>query len=338
MSSQIKCQPVQTLYIYLLFLFFLDTLTVTNENGFTPTKQDGVPTSVSEASPVTDDDIWMRLQHQRLQRINEVCERHELRPEPDFTLEKQLKTTLLSQWEAFYWNFMVDDKHKVLYCFIPKVACTSWKTVLLELQTEKQINGSVKGSVHNQPFMNRHGLRRLSTYGLEDVKLRLEAYTKFMFVRHPLERIASAYHDKIEHGLNREFKSYIKQAIATYRNDSTVEHRVDAEMDEFIRLFTDETLPRHQRWNAHWTPYHDSCHPCITNYDYVGHMETINDDAKQILLHVFNTTTVKFPHHNAVRSDDRYLKDFESVPEHIMAKLHREFLLDFEMFNYKWNG
>jgi len=47
----------------------------------------------------------------------------------------------------------------------------------------------------------------LSTYSQEDINHRLKNYHSFIVVRHPLERVISAWHNKFEEGL------YSKQGL-----------------------------------------------------------------------------------------------------------------------------
>ena len=38
-------------------------------------------------------------------------------------------------------NILVDDKHKVLYCTVPKLGCTTWKMKLMEMASNKNLSG-----------------------------------------------------------------------------------------------------------------------------------------------------------------------------------------------------
>ena len=77
---------------------------------------------------------------------------------------------------------IVEDAHKIIFCSIPKVASSTWKRVLVDLQELKQ-----KVYVH-QPRL----WRRLGEYSEEGQSHRLKNYFKFMFVREPLHRILSS--------------------------------------------------------------------------------------------------------------------------------------------------
>ena len=77
---------------------------------------------------------------------------------------------------------IVEDAQKIIFCSIPKVASSTWKRVLVDLQELKQ-----KVYVH-QPRL----WRRLGEYNEEGQSHRLKNYFKFMFVREPLHRILSS--------------------------------------------------------------------------------------------------------------------------------------------------
>ena len=38
---------------------------------------------------------------------------------------------------------LVDDKHKVLYCYVPKAGCTSWRTLLVDPYNRRNITYSI---------------------------------------------------------------------------------------------------------------------------------------------------------------------------------------------------
>jgi hypothetical protein len=95
------------------------------------------------------------------------------------------------------WSeFFVDDRRKYVYCKVEKVACTTWKRTLLDL------TGKVSGArklgfyrVHSR-FTTQY-IRYLSSYKPSEIEDRLKSYYKFMFTRHPFERLVSAFRSKI---------------------------------------------------------------------------------------------------------------------------------------------
>ncbi|XP_074648962.1 carbohydrate sulfotransferase 10-like [Tubulanus polymorphus] len=98
-------------------------------------------------------------------------------------------------------RFTVDDVHKILYCEIPKVGTSIWRYTLLhttgKLRTTNLslINDlDVKQSIY---FKSLGLIRSLSSYSQDEKTERLKTYFKFLFVRHPFERLLSAYLDKI---------------------------------------------------------------------------------------------------------------------------------------------
>ena len=84
-------------------------------------------------------------------------------------------------------NFIVLEKYKLVYCTVPKVACTVWKRILANLEGYNITNG-----VHKK---TKGKLKILSNYTTEDRRKILKTYKKFMFVREPFERLLSSYRD-----------------------------------------------------------------------------------------------------------------------------------------------
>lgn len=87
---------------------------------------------------------------------------------------------------------------EVIYCSIPKVASTTWKTILVRsLDARSAADQMPEHAVENDRFLRSVGLRFLSTFSRKEAEKRVETYFKFVVVRHPFDRIVSAYRDKI---------------------------------------------------------------------------------------------------------------------------------------------
>ena len=87
---------------------------------------------------------------------------------------------------------------KIFNCFvdfIPKVACTSWKVALCQL-TGKDLS-KIK-SFYSARETDRF-VKRAIHYSPGESQTMLKKYYKFMISREPLERLVSAYRDKLRH-------------------------------------------------------------------------------------------------------------------------------------------
>uniref|UniRef100_G3U992 Carbohydrate sulfotransferase n=1 Tax=Loxodonta africana TaxID=9785 RepID=G3U992_LOXAF len=119
------------------------------------------------------------LHRQRRDLLRRACERHTRR-------QRLLQPEDLR-------HVLVDDAHGLLYCYVPKVACTNWKRVLLALR------GYAHGDPSAIPAHEAHApgrLPSLADFSPAEVNRRLRAYLAFLFVREPFERLASAYRNK----------------------------------------------------------------------------------------------------------------------------------------------
>ncbi|ELU03014.1 hypothetical protein CAPTEDRAFT_118380 [Capitella teleta] len=123
---------------------------------------------------------------------------------------------------------------------------------------------------------------------LEDIINRLQKYTSFVIVRHPIDRIISAYKDKIQSRGPSRMRKIVKDIMEFYgiRED----RRLTNDAGTFWK-YVEITFPQFVSWmvrtksnDTHWQSFRDLCFPCDINFTYIGHLETIDTD----MFHIFN--------------------------------------------------
>ena len=174
-------------------------------------------------------------------------------------------------------HIFLDHKHKILFCTIPKVSGTSWKKKLLAMNSmqmyihlEKQKN--VKHMFINY-LLKKYKVDTLNSN--QDIKNFLN-YTKIMFVREPVERLISAFHDKFNPNQesNHYFKKFGREISVNYYGNGTdrsgVNHR-NVTFEQFVKYIVDlHSRNKTYKYDEHWTSYYDLCLPCVIDYDIIG--------------------------------------------------------------------
>ncbi|ELT92818.1 hypothetical protein CAPTEDRAFT_191153, partial [Capitella teleta] len=92
-------------------------------------------------------------------------------------------------------NLLAVDKYKLLFCEIPKSGTSSWKYLLMKLSSNST---EIKGGAHDPKVLRSHKITSMKKGDtIWDVAERYKDYHKVISVRHPLDRIISAYRDKM---------------------------------------------------------------------------------------------------------------------------------------------
>ncbi|OXB64532.1 hypothetical protein ASZ78_012795 [Callipepla squamata] len=235
-------------------------------------------------------------------------------------------------------HLVVDDTHGLLYCYVPKVACTNWKRVMMVLTGQGKYRDPLEIPA-NEAHVSSN-LHTLSEYSIPEINHRLRSYLKFIFVREPLERLVSAYRNKFTRSYNTAFhKRYGTKIIRRHRqqpSDTALQRGDDVRFEEFVYYLLDPRTQREEPFNEHWERVHSLCHPCIVHYDVVGKYETLAEDANYILQLVGADASVKFPSSSKTTrtTDDMTAQFFQDISPFYQRRLFNLYKMDYLLFNY----
>ncbi|XP_054723286.1 carbohydrate sulfotransferase 11-like [Uloborus diversus] len=241
---------------------------------------------------------------------------------------------------SYFDHFIVDDAHKLIYCFVPKVACTNWKRILLALRSADKDPLSISGNETHQAT----AFTLLSQYSKQEISDKLKHYWKFFFARHPYERLLSAYRNKLEESYVDYFRTrFGTEIIKKFRpnpSEESIEKGHDVRFLEFIQYVTSLNVEDWKKaFNEHWRPVFDLCFPCHIKYDFIGKYETLSDDATFILRKTGISTKVKFPDrlqsYKKQPTGDLMQLYYRNISTNLHRKLFEVYKEDFTLFEYE---
>lgn len=235
-------------------------------------------------------------------------------------------------------HLIVDDKHSLIYCYVPKVACTNWKRVLMVLGGDGRYSEPLAIPA-NQAHVAGN-LRALSEFPVPEINRRLRSYLKFVFVREPFERLVSAYRNKFTLSYNTAFhKRYGTKIVRRHRPNpapEALERGDDVSFGEFVRYLVDPRTKQEEPLNEHWERVHSLCHPCLIHYDVVGKYESLQADAQAVLRLAGVEDAVRFPASGKNTRTDGSMaaRFFKHISPYYQRKLFSMYRMDFLLFNY----
>ena len=192
--------PTSFLFIFVT-LFYISTVP---SHGVTKSKPK--PSRVRDGTdaktfPKSDNETFMKSQIQRHRLLDTVCAKY----------KHEMSRPILRE------RFLISNNHRLLYCCNAKVGTTTWK-----VSTFYKI--APGGSSHSQKFPS---------------KREYQDYVSFLTVRHPFERLVSAF----EHKVLRNHAKYL--------HNSTFEEFIT----NFVISEARECPEYNHCMNIHWMPY-----------------------------------------------------------------------------------
>ncbi|KAH7642112.1 chondroitin 4-sulfotransferase-like protein [Dermatophagoides farinae] len=261
---------------------------------------------------------------------------------------------------------LVNDNHRLVTCFVQKIASTTIKRLYLYLRNQNlsaiDSNDTINQSsiepvdnLSNFHFKSNDQLYRISPTFL--VHSREAQYYKAIFVRHPFVRVVSAFKDKAER--QPEEEQYFYERYWNPLLDKLHGKQHDPTLRVTFKEFVDELLlpTDPYQYDEHWAPIWTRCEPCLVHYDFIGKLETSEEDfrnfksrvnGKLINVTVWENLNEQFssPIKNNASSlllkkcqrqrlkyaeTIRYLSQLSSKS---LIELYKRYYLDFELFGY----
>ncbi|XP_046485014.1 carbohydrate sulfotransferase 11 isoform X2 [Neodiprion pinetum] len=233
-------------------------------------------------------------------------------------------------------NMIVDTKHGLSWCPIYKAGSSTWMVhfavlgrTLSDLTVELiERNVLQVNTLARQAFPNA------------DLKstLELRHTKKFIVVRHPFERLLSAYRDKLENMESRKYyyNKYGRHITQKYRQKPAASNtKREPTFTEFLRFITKEKY-----FDEHWAPYNQFCRPCALNYDYILKFETFKRDEDFLIQelelnqYLYTKNNVKNVNPQGATTTMISKKYFQSVPKMLLEEVYRVYEKDFNLFDY----
>ncbi|XP_072018573.1 carbohydrate sulfotransferase 11-like [Amphiura filiformis] len=271
--------------------------------------------------------ISEEIQQQRGQHIKRLCtEEYKFQPLPLDTENKQISSLLRERLQTTF----VNDDYKLLVTVVYKTGSEGWKKVFKQLYERGQ-------NVSQTALGSKDGIITLSQvnkqYGLNAVVDRLKNYFSIIFVRHPYTRMLSAYKSKLVKMPNKFYEKKSRDIIRQVRRIPLPNNQTpDLKFDEFVQFVANGG------WDEHWCPIYNDKKPCHVYYDFIGHLETFQDDVAYLFHLVGIGNIVDFPecHHATGSADLAVLKEnFSQISQTLLTKLNTKYRDDFKVFAYR---
>lgn len=244
------------------------------------------------------------------------------------------------------WEFFVSHKHHLVWCNVFKAASTSWmyNFNLLAgyspryLQMTKEVPLTLARQRYPRP-------------SVAELRAALNKSVSFLIVRHPLQRLLSAYRDKFQNALPNTFHQKLgTQIVRKYRKGPPkiigTEKKTNPKnprwpsFPEFVEFLVDEYRKGNQ-FDMHWTPITEFCTPCQVPFDVIAKFETLEED-QNFLIHLANLQDIIQPQkknqakgRTTTEVEDAY---FSLLTKAQILMLYNIYRYDFTLFNYTLDG
>jgi len=218
-------------------------------------------------------------------------------------------------------NFLQDPHTGTVYCYAHKVASSTWMSVFAKVEGDPRFLSMVEKD---------SGWYRVANRIAASAAKVARAPVAMMVVRHPFDRLLSAFKDRI---LREESDQAHQHLPGILLHQPGKREEGSPTFSQFLGYVIDGGS------DPHWNSLSSMCAPCLVDYDWILRLEdpTLEMDSAAFL----QTTGMasRLPggmvavHREGVPSQD-YRHLWIDVPCHLLADIHTIFSADFLLFGY----
>ena len=166
---------------------------------------------------------------------------------------------------------------------------------------------------------------------------------KFVFLRHPFERLVSAFFDKFVQDTDQNFVSSVVMPLPEFQFFMKI---INWTKKISFKRFVTFVLSELEKGSIshgtfHWMPFSDFCGMCHVHYSFVGKIETLAEDLKMLeqyfpekfrdkLAEIFSSKQ----NASTGKSNKTVEKYFKQLPKKLILKLYDAYKQDFLIGDY----
>ena len=156
--------------------------------------------------------------------------------------------------------------------------------------------------------------------------------TSFANVRHPFERLVSAYLDSVVNWKTKP-ASQTKENLSKYEGQSFK----DFVTSTVLREAKESTDMMYSQMFTDWRPYHTHCNFCKVPFKVISKMETFDEDRGRILKMLGvedEKKDIRLRVHGGNQIQNMTMEYFKNIPKEVKNELLELYQYEFDMFNY----
>ncbi|XP_043471725.1 carbohydrate sulfotransferase 11-like isoform X2 [Leptopilina heterotoma] len=237
-------------------------------------------------------------------------------------------------------HFLFSTKNDVLYCWIRKIASTSFTKIF----------SSIENKCVTNEFYREVEFLSPTTELLNSVNQNNNTF-KFLIVRHPFERLVSSYRDRIEDNTKFTAQAWIYVSKIFYLTRPKLFHSNSTTGGTLEKIFFNDRrlklVPTFQEfvtyliqessdnYDHHWNQYYKHCSLCEINYNFILKLDNNSPKEIEYISSKLNLPKETLINHQATTDFHRTCKYFKKLSCETILQLYEKYKIDFEMFDYK---
>jgi predicted O-methyltransferase YrrM len=215
-----------------------------------------------------------------------------------------------------------------LYRAIPKCACTVVKTALLTLEgLPLDPNPSRR---HSKKLNGFPGTERLTPEEEGDLFAGRTDTFKFVIVRDPYSRLASAYSDKITKGYSKRGHFWIEK-ITKSAAEQNVKLSDKITFEEFVRVVSAQPF---REMDIHWRQQYHVARFDLIKFDFIGRTEAISTDLGYILERLKAPADIMHRAVQPLNISGASMAMWSTVSADVRKAFLKQFAIDFDTLRY----